>query len=407
MGRGISARPARIAWGGVDEVRDAIGSLPPSVEDFLRAAAIRAAFGLVLALAVLALGRLGPLRRLEDRVLDRRIVLWRQLSEADTSGITLVAIDPPALDELHSQWPLPRGVYARAIDRLRRSGATAIGVTVVFEGASADPLGDQALGAAVEGGDTVLASRLDLRQDAPTVVTPPFKAPSGFCEVPLDLDGVARQFYVAAAGLDPPPICMALALLRAHYRNLQFVPRGFVDDPGTLYPIAWAGAPEHTFHTISLKKVLAGGDISKDVKGNIVIVGSTLPSASNSIRTPFARRGSVPPTPAMSTVELTANLVFSLLGNDSLRTLSRAEKVCLIGGLVFVCFMLFGSLHPLFSLVCTGFLIALYGVGATYAMVMNQRELPLVLPLAGLALAWGAAAAYRVAWRMVRRRVRA
>lgn len=366
-----------------------------------RAVGIRAALGLVLALAVLGVAELGFFRRIEERLLDRRITLWRQLSEADTSSIALVSVDQESLDKLHMRWPLPRAVYGRVAERLRKAGAEAIGITVLFEQKSADPLQDQALQQVLDAQrDVVLASRVD----GGSVVAPPFVCATGYCDVPLDGDGVARQFTLSAPGIDPPPVAMGLALLRARYQNVDFVPRGFVAPASTRFPIAWAGPPGRTFTTLPLDRVLGGGDISKEVKGRVVLVGSTLEGMSNDIRTPFTRRGHDDTRSPMTSVELSANIIFTLLGQDALVWLTPAQSVLLVGGSTFLLFMLFGSLHPLFSLVCVVFVGLLYGLGVTYEMLMSHRLMPVVPELLAVQAAWFASVAYRAGGALMRAR---
>jgi len=359
------------------------------VNDLPRSAAIRAGTGLVVALAALLLMRLPALRRLEDKVFDRRVLAWRQLSEADTSRIVLVTIDEESLHELGLHWPLPRASYARAIERLRKAGAEGIGVTVVFQGAGGDPAQTRALAAVVDGADdVVLASRIDAGSGASG-----FRCATGFCDVPLDEDGIARHFQVSPAGVDPPPVCLALAMLRARYKNPTFTPRGFVDMGGARFPISWAGPPGRTFTTIGLKRVLGGGDLSKEVKGAVVLLGSTLPGSANDIRTPFSKGGGR--GDPMTALELTANIVFTLMGSDALITLTTAQHVLLVCGTAFVLFVLFCSLHPAFSVSVVCFVSVLYTLGAMYAMIESRWLLPVVAPLVAVQVAWFSSIAYR------------
>src|SRR2546421_3743095 len=46
--------------------------------------------------------------------------------------IVVVAVDAKTFDALGLQWPFPRSLHARVIDRLRRGGARAIGYDVQF-----------------------------------------------------------------------------------------------------------------------------------------------------------------------------------------------------------------------------------------------------------------------------------
>jgi len=76
------------------------------------------------------------------------------------------------------------------------------------------------------------------------------------------------------------------------------------------------------------------------------------------------------------------------------------EYTSLIVAIVFFCFMLFGSLHPLLSLVFTSFLGVMYVIGCLYTMIEMQRMLPLVVPLMGLVAAWVGSVIYRLCLRV-------
>lgn len=357
----------------------------------VRRALLLLCLGLVLGVAVQAACLTPPLRSLEARLGDKRLRLWRQLAEADTRSAVLIAIDDDSMQSLHLRWPLPRGTYARIVDGLRKSGASAIGLAVLFEGAAPDAVDDALLSRALESGrDVVLANRLD-PSGAARVIPASFKGRAGFTNVPVARDGVVREFYVWPPGFADPPRCMPLELLRVYFQDDQFVPRGFGGTPGTTYPVSFAGPVGETFQTIPVKKLLSGADLTHDVKGRIAIVGSTLRDGGGLLATPF----SAGMASNMSGVELVANVMFTMMGGDALQPLSAVECWFLGVGLVFLTFQIFARVSLPSGVVLAGGLGVLFVIGSTYAMVNNHRVIPWVGPLLGLAASLGAATLFR------------
>ncbi|HEX8192359.1 MAG TPA: EAL domain-containing protein [Allosphingosinicella sp.] len=90
--------------------------------------------------------------------LDRRLSEWRDAwRERPASGeIHIVEIDARSIDAIR-QWPLPRSLHGRAVDRLREAGARTIALDVDFSSRSI-PAEDAAFGAALAraGGAVIL-----------------------------------------------------------------------------------------------------------------------------------------------------------------------------------------------------------------------------------------------------------
>ena len=63
--------------------------------------------------------------------------------------LAVVAVDDVTFDELGEQWPFPRSLHAKAVDRLKQDGAKVIAYDVQFTEAS-DPDEDNALADAVD-----------------------------------------------------------------------------------------------------------------------------------------------------------------------------------------------------------------------------------------------------------------
>src|SRR4029450_5860410 len=68
----------------------------------------------------------------------------------------IVAVDEPSFAEIGLQWPWPRSLHARLIEALRKAGAKAIGLDIIFAEPSRGPGSDAALAAAL-GPDVTLA----------------------------------------------------------------------------------------------------------------------------------------------------------------------------------------------------------------------------------------------------------
>jgi CHASE2 domain-containing sensor protein len=365
----------------------------------LRDLALYAAIGLLLGLFFAILTVTPPMRRLEERLGDRRLVLWRQLSEGTPNDIVLIPIDDDALRGMHLTWPLPRGAYAQLVENLRRGGAKAIGITDFLETAGPDASQDAALANALRGhDDVVLASRLDLQNSTPRLLTPFFECISGFVDAVPSADSVVRRFLVTPAGVGQKPNCMALELARRYYQDIDFVPLGFAGPPGTTYLISYPAGPGQAFPVVALSRALGGADLSSKCKGKIVLIGSMLEHPEDELRTPFALRGTNPPDPPLSTLELQADVLFTMLGREhasgqreALLTLTALANLVLIAGLIFISFQIFIRVNFVFGAVVAGFLLFMYTLGSWYALIFHHRWLPLLGPLLAVVVSYGVA----------------
>jgi len=104
-----------------------------------------------------------------DRVEDEAVGLRFQLRGVEPpTDVAVVAIDDSSFSDLELQWPFPRSIHGRAIDRLRQAGARAIVYDVQFTEPT-KPREDLALLDAVERAPgTVLATTETDGQGAPT-----------------------------------------------------------------------------------------------------------------------------------------------------------------------------------------------------------------------------------------------
>jgi len=186
-------------------------------------------------------------------------------------GPVIVAIDEPSLADINAQWPWPRETHARLVESLRRAGATAIGLDIIFSEPS-DLASDAALAAAL-GPDVVLAG------DESVIVTPQAEqvvratplpaftargAATGIASISLGGDGVFREIPRYGDGF-------ALTLARIAGRE--------ADVPGRL--LAQSFGPARSYPTVSYYQALDPDNmLPKDVfRGRVVIVGLSLQNA--------------------------------------------------------------------------------------------------------------------------------
>ena len=135
--------------------------------------------------------------------------LFHRFRKASPSEqIVIVAIDEPSFAEIGKQWPWPRSLHGRLIDRLKGEGASVIGLDIMFSEPSA-PEEDRKFSEAIKrAGNVVLASDVDVIRDEKfvqeTVIEPiPLLsegATTGIATILLDSDHVVRRFYPLKEG---------------------------------------------------------------------------------------------------------------------------------------------------------------------------------------------------------------
>ena len=379
----------------LQELEDLAPPSAPSgsrIPDWARREIVLAAWAVFLALAVVTAWSTPMASRFEERVGDRRLRLYRQVMDGNTKDLVLVTIDDESLQALNLKLPLSRGVYAKVVDIVRRAGARVVGITDVLEGAGPDALGDAALTQVLQGHkDVVLATRLERAGGKASMVKLPFPAPTGFVDTPLD-DGLARNFWMEPEGAQEVAHCLPLELVRQFYGDEQFVPRGFAGEPGTRYRIDYACVPGGAFLTASLKRILTAKGIASLLKDRIVLVGSTVPSAENDVRTPVSRARDG----GMVRLEVMAHVAHTLVMDLPMATMSGLA----LYGLLFVLVLagvevLARSPLPL-AVAILLFGVTMWSLHVTSRLMLQDQMLPLVGPL----VAMGVAFAGSLLWRL-------
>ncbi len=226
----------------------------------------------VVFMIVLAGCLMGSWKSVDNLIYDR--LVGTVAPAKSTLPITIVGIDEPSFAALGVQWPWPRSMHAKLIDKLRESGAAVIAFDVVLSEASS-PKEDDALANAIESvGSIVLAAdaayqetpygRHWIRMD-PLPLLKQAGAIGGLATISLDTDLVVRRM---PEGRD---IFWREILELLNKRQ-----------PGVVVPppnqenrlIGYIGA-ERTFPYVSYYKVLEGNaQLTADAfKDQIVIVG--------------------------------------------------------------------------------------------------------------------------------------
>lgn len=240
------------------------------------------------------------------------------------ADVTIVAIDDRSVAAL-GRWPWRREIHAALLDRLRRAGATAVGLDIAFT--EPDPTsaqGDLALAAALSRGLPVVLPLLvemptrnePLRERLPIPALAGAAAGLGHAQIELDRDGVARSLYLREGIGSPNRSYFALSVLNSVPGTAATLPRGVRHPDLAASPRVWVrdyhmwipflGPPGH-FHTLSYVDVLRGAVPDSRLKGQWILVGATAQGLGDAYPTALSGSGV-----AMSGVEITANVLQGL-----------------------------------------------------------------------------------------------
>jgi len=325
-----------------------------------------------LAVAALVTGAwlLGAFRTADLAIVDAHFSL--RGDQKPDPRLVLVGIDPETLQR-YDRYPLPRGVHARLIDRLRDAGAAVIAYDVVFAERGPDPDQDDQLITAIQrAGNVVLAASETDTAGRPNVLggdPERVKATAGNSNFVPDRDGEIRRDYYSVDGLQT----LAVATAERYGRRVN---AGWFGGHGAL--IDYAGSAG-TYPLYSFSRVEQGKVAASAFRGRIVVVGASDPNLQDVHATSTSG--------AMDGVEIQANAISSVLHGMPIRQPGR--------WLVALLTVLFAALAPLAALRRSAWLtvVAPLGAGVAYAALTQflfdagSRVLPLVAPLSAAALA--------------------
>jgi adenylate cyclase len=224
------------------------------------------------ALAVVAYGT-NLMRALELQSVDARFSVRGTQERPD--DIVVVGVDDVTFDELEEQWPFPRRLHARVIDRLREAGAKVVAVDIQFTEPTT-PRDDNALIEAIGRMGGVVLSTTEVEPGGATrvlggeEVLAQFDARAANTVIEPDPGGTIRKMHYSVQGLVSFPIAVAEAA------SGETIEPGDMEGDGDAW-IDYRGPPE-TFENVSYSRVLWGQVPDSVFRGKTVIVGAIAPS---------------------------------------------------------------------------------------------------------------------------------
>ncbi|MFL5884501.1 MAG: CHASE2 domain-containing protein [Thermoleophilaceae bacterium] len=288
----------------VERGAQALGALGPDRRrrGFLALAAV----ALVAAAAGVGVAASGVLSSLEQASVGAR---FEQRHVERPRGIVVVAIDDASFATLRQQWPFPRSLHARAIDRLRAAGAKEIVYDVQFTEPT-QPREDLALYNAVARAGNVVLATTDMDRSGHTQVlggdanlSSVGARAAASTLVPQGGGDLTRYAY-SVSGLETIGVAGAargggVALLRSSF-------------PASGARIDYRGGPG-TFPTVGFADLVRGRVSPQLLRGKIVVVGASASTLQDLHPTPTSRHE------LMSGAEVQANAIWTALHANPLR----------------------------------------------------------------------------------------
>ena len=331
------------------------------------------AVGLLAALVGVVAYETETFQGLEYESVDARFSV--RGDQAPSPEVAVVAVDDKTFSKLDLQWPFPRSVHGRLIDRLAAEGAKAIAYDVQFTEPTV-PREDNALIEAVDRAGNVVLATTEVEGDGHTkvfggdAVLRQIGARAGNASVIPDDDGTIRRFPYEIQGLT------GFAVAATEEATGEAVGRGGFESKGGW--IDYAGPPK-TIPTYSFSDVLEGRVDPGELKEKIVVVGASAPSLQDIQHTSVG--GGLMPG-----AELQANAIATALDDLPLRSASGALDVALIVLLAAAATAAGFALRPVAAFLAALAAGALYLVAAQLAFDAGL-VLTVVYPLLALLVA--------------------
>ncbi len=264
--------------------------------------------------------------------------------------MVIVAIDEASCEKLGVRWPWPRWVFAKLINRLKESGAKAVGLNLTFTGLeNGDDASSLELAEAMQNhGNVVIGTTFgeDNRLIFPSPVIAKAVRGYGYLEKIVDTDLVIRRAYRMTPLADSFP----LALLKAYTHSAgDRLPAAQVDK-SEIHDINFE-LEERDLKEISAWKILEGKYSPELISGKLALVGLTSAIFLDRHPTPLGM---------MPGVLIHANEFLSILSNHELHFMSRKSVFAWawIIGLGVLALFLFKTV----LLGTVGFVITIFGV---------------------------------------------
>jgi adenylate cyclase len=247
-------------------------------------------------------------------------------------GIRVVAVDDVTFSDLNLQWPFPRSLHARVIDRLRRDGARAIAYDVQFTEPTKAAEDNALIAATARAGNVALSTTEVDRRGRSKIfggdeVLREIGARAGNSTIEPESNGWLCRFDRDVQGLVTLPVATA-EIARGRRLRASAFPEGrtWVDYVG----------PPGTVRTVSFSSVLRGRVRPGLFRDQIVVVGAAAPSLQD-VHPTCARGNRLMPGP-----EIQANAISTVLRGFPLRSAPLPVDLFFI--------VLLGLLPPLISL---------------------------------------------------------
>ena len=360
--------------------------------------------GIAAAAVTLALVLFGPVERWESLWFDQLFELRGM--RPPTAPIVIVTIDESSFQELNLQWPFPRALHGKVIDRISAHRPLVIGLDIIFDSDSMfGPKDDAALGAAIaRAGNVVLG--LALAQDEQPLYSVGDKLRGAAREVVNMPLSVIREGAAAVAPFNVAPDP------DSHVRRVPIRTR--VPDPIKGYEW-WLAFDAQLHHQVSAKglptrplpagaeplinfrgrleafdripyyRVVAEGEIPENLfRDKIVLIGPTSEVLHDVFATAFARAGDMPG------VVIHANALETFIHGDPIREVPKVASTILAVVAALIGSALVVRLRAVRALAVTALLLAI-GVGVAYAaFVLGDVWLRGMSATFGLVLGYGA-----------------
>jgi adenylate cyclase len=336
----------------------------------------RIAVALLLAVAVGAVGvsvaayAWNVLEAPELDTVDLRFAIRGDRPAPD--DLVVVRIDDKTFNELQQQWPFPRSLHAKVIDRLRRAGVKAIGYDVQFTEPTSVREDNALIEAIARSPGIVLATTETDGRGRTNVlggaeVLADVGAVAGHAGLPADEDGVVRRVPRRLEGL--PSFSLRVAEAASGKRIAS----------GSPVWVDYAG-PRGTIDSVSFSDVLNGKVNPERLRGKTVIVGPTAPSLQDVHFT------STSGADKMSGAEIQANAAATALAGFPLDELPVPVDVTLIVVLGLVAPLSSLALRARWAIALTLAVLAAF-IAAAILAFDEGVIVPVVYPLLAFALA--------------------
>ncbi len=333
-----------------------------------------AAFSALIALGVYGPGALDPL---ELDTVDARFDARGE--RPAPASVAVVGVDTTSFNELDDQWPYPRSLHAKAIEKLKADGAKVIAYDVEFI-EQTEPEEDTALIEAVDAARPMVLAAGETGPGGKTLVfggddvVKSVGARAGHSGIRPDNAAFVRSVPYSRDELKSFAVVAAETAIRKPVSDKRFT------EPSDEAWIDYAGPPG-TVLTVPFSRVVNGKFEPGTFKNRVVVVGATAATLKDRYPTSTTTRDGL-----MAGPEIQANAIDTVLRGLPLQSTPAWLEVLLVVATSIVTPLLAIFLRFGVALVLSLVLAVAYLVAAQLAFDAGWI-VPVVVPLFGLAIA--------------------